>query len=441
MARTVACGRMPLFDATDRRLLRLAFPAFLTLAAEPLYLLVDTAIVGHIGSAPLAGLAIAGSVLSALSWLMAFLAMGVTTQVAQRRGAGDGAGARDAVNQALGVAFGMGVAVAAFAQLAPTIARWSGSASDAWHEATIYLRVAAFGLPAIALSLLAIGWFRGNEQLRVPVRVAIAANVANVVLEMIFVWVFDWGIAGSAAATVMVQWLAVVAYWVPLRRIIVFRRPSRATVRSLFTVGAALIVRTGSIVATIASATWLASRHGEKSLAAHQIGAQMFLLLALIVDSLAISSQSVFAFELGRGRLADLRPVLRRLIRLGVLAGLMLALLLAAVSPWLGRLFSGDAAVVERSVGVLAWLAVLQLSGAVVFVLDGVLMGADLFRQLAVGAVTAAAAFWFANLAQATDVPVLSGLNGVWVALNVWMIVRLAGNSWLTRRYLLRSAG
>lgn len=428
---------MEFLDATDRRLLRLAGPAFLTLSAEPLYLLVDTAIVGHIGTSSLGGLAIAGTILSTLSWLIGFLATGVTTQVGQRRGAGDDEGARHAVRQGVLVAVALGLLAAFIAGFAARpLARAIGGRGVVLHEAVTYLQVSALGLPAIAVALLALGWYRGTENLAVPVRVVIVANIANVAFEMVFVWVFKWGIAGSAAATVIVQWCAAGIYVASLRGILRLERPRASSVRALMRIGGAMIVRTSMMVSTLMASTWLASRSGDTSLGAHQIGVQTYFFFALMIDSLAIAAQSIFAGQMAKQSAGQLWSVTRRLVRLGLFTGAILAGLLAVASPWMGRLFSNDADVIARSRGVLLWCALMQLTGAVVFVLDGVLMGADLFSRLAVGAVASAAAFWAMAGLQDKGPSVLGGLTGVWVALNLWMLVRLCGNGLIAWRNL-----
>ncbi len=446
--------------------MKLAWPAFLTLSAEPIYILVDNAIVGHISTPALGGLAIAGTILSTISWLIAFLASGVTTQVAQRKGAGDTDGAREAVSQGLNLALLLGLIAALIIAIgAPQLAALVGGKNLVLTAAITYLRVAALGLPAIAVTFAALGWFRGIEDLRLPVRVVIGANIFNVLLEMLFVWVFKWGIGGSAWATVLVQYFAVAVYLGSMRKVIKPQRPQREALRALGRIGGAMLVRTGLMVSTITSSTWLASRLGDTSLGAHQIGFQIYFFFALMVDALAVSSQSVFAsqmgsrsglpvgrepaggarsaaelgpatFELGSGQPGELWPVTRRLMRLGLLAGLFLASVLAAGSTVLGRFFSSDPAVLKLSVGVLLWCALMQITGAVVFVLDGVLMGADLFAKLAFGAMASAVAFWILAALQVRTPPLFGGLNGVWMALNVWMAVRLVGNVSIAAHYL-----
>jgi putative MATE family efflux protein len=374
--------------------------------------------------------------LSTLSWLIGFLATGVTTQVGQRRGAGDDEGARNAVAQGVFVALALGVLAALIAGgPTRTLARAVGGKGAVLDAATTYLRISSVGLPAIALMLLALGWYRGTENLRIPVRVVIAANIANVLLEMLFVWVFRWGIAGSAWATVIVQWLSVLVYFLFLRGVFSWQRPRRADLRALMEIGGAMLVRTSMMVSTLMASTWLASRDGDTSLGAHQIGVQTYFFFALMIDALAIAAQSIFAGQMGRSK-GELWAVTRRLVRLGLIAGIVLGLMLAVAAPWLGRIFSGDGDVVARSRGVLLWCALMQITGAIVFVLDGVLMGADLFWRLAVGAIASAVAFWLFALLHAKGPSAFSGLTGVWLALNAWMAVRMVGNGWIAWRNL-----
>ena len=359
--------------------------------------------------------------------------------MAQRLGAGDEAGARGAVSQGLVVAVALGALTASVAGFgARAVASLVGGRGAVLDSAVTYLRIAALGLPAIALALLATGWYRGIENLRLPVRLAIGTNLANVALEMLFVWVFHWGIAGSAAGTVLVQWVAVLVYVAALRGVIRIQRPQAANLQALMRIGVAMVIRTALMVSTLSGSTWLASRIGDNALGAHQIGVQIFLLLALMIDALAVSSQSVFASRLGAATAgsSELWGVTRRLIRLGVIVGIGLGVVIALLSPVLGHAFSGDPSVVSRSIPVLLLVGVVQVSGAVVFVLDGVLMGADLFPWLAGGAAIAAVCFWAMAGFQRTSIPVISGLSGVWIAVNVWMVARLIGNVTIARRFL-----
>jgi putative MATE family efflux protein len=406
---------------------------FFTLIAEPLYILVDTAIVGRISTDALGGLALAGSVLVSVTWLFGFLATGVTTQVGQRLGAGDRVGAQTAVAQGAWLATGLSlIAVLVLVVFGPWILRLLGGTGAVLINATTYLRISSLGVPAILLTFLALGWLRGSSNMRTPLIVAAAANALNVVLELVLVFGFDFGIAGSAWGTVMVQWLSVL--WL-LRVVLRDVRPQRLhgrELRGLVTIGGAMLLRTGSMIATITYATSAAARGGREVLGGHQIAIQTFSFLAFAIDALAISTQTVFAEELGRSTsqanqgIAHLRSLTIRLVRLGGIAGCTLGLILAASSPWLPRLFSPDPSVQHTALIALLLLAVMQLTGAVVFTLDGVLMGANLFGRLA--AVAASSGIAFALTLALTEAGPGSRIAHIWIALNVWMLARLTGN-------------
>jgi putative MATE family efflux protein len=416
--------------------LKLAVPAFFTLIAEPLYVLVDTAIVGRISTDALGGLALAGGVLIAVTWMCGFLATGVTTQVAQRLGAGDRAGAASAVAQGAWLAaFLSVVAVAVIEAGGRSMLQALGGRGAVLDAAAVYLRISALGLPAILFTLLALGWFRGSTDMRTPLVVAVSAAIGNVVLEVIFVYGFDLGIAGSAWGTVIVQWCAVVVLGRVVLRDVRPERLHLAALRGLLAIGGAMLVRTGSMVATLVGATSVATRAGTQTLAAHQIAAQTFTFLALAIDALAISTQSVFATELGRGDVTTLEPMTRRLVRLGALSGVVIGCSLGVVAYWLPAVFTPDGDVQHLARIALALLAVMQLTGAIVFTLDGVLMGAGRFTELALAAVIAGAGF--AGVVAFGDVLPGPRIATIWIALNTWMLLRMVGNGSVARRYLV----
>jgi putative MATE family efflux protein len=398
------------------------------------YILVDTAIVGRISTDALGGLALAGSVLVSISWLFGFLATGVTTQVGQRLGAGDRTGAESAVAQGAWLAAGLSLtSMAILLVLGPMILRLLGGTGDVLTNATTYLRISAFGVPAILFTFLALGWFRGTSNMRTPLIVAVTANVLNVVLEILLVFVFDLGIAGSAWGTVIVQWLSIVWLGAIVLRDVRPARLRRRELSGLVVIGGAMLLRTGSMIATMMYATSAATRGGKEVLGGHQIAIQTFSFLAFAIDALAISTQTVFAEELGRSEIARLRPLALRLVRLGAFAGLVLGIGLASVSMWLPKVFSPDGLVQNNARIALLLLAVMQVTGAVVFTLDGVLMGANLFGRLALVAVIAALAF--ALVLFVSGVFPGSRIVQIWVGLNAWMLARLIGNSWVARSH------
>ena len=287
----------------DREIFALALPALGALAAEPTYVLVDTAIVGHLGTPQLAALAIAATLLSTAVTLFNFLTYGTTARVARLHGAGEVAGAGRLGAQALwlSLALGFGLLVLILILAVPAVALMGGEGETA-RMAVTYLRISALGVPFAMISLAGQGFLRGVGNLKTPLVILVVANAANAVLEVLFVYGFGWGLAGSAWGTVIAQvgmGLAFV-YWL-LGAPADSRRPSWRTMRPLLRVGGDIAVRTGALLLSFMLASAVAARMGEASLAAHQIAFGLFVFLALVLDAVAIAGQILVGRMLGAG--------------------------------------------------------------------------------------------------------------------------------------------
>jgi putative MATE family efflux protein len=426
----------------DREILRLAIPALGALAAEPLYLLADTAIVGHIGTQQLAALALAASVLGAVVTICNFLTYGTTAQVARLHGAGEEARAGEVAAQSLWLALGIGavltVAVVALADPLMTLVGGSGHVADL---AARYLRISAFGLPAALVALAAQGYLRGVGDLRSPLVVVVVANAANVVLELLFVYGFGWGLDGSAAGTVVAQLGMGIAFALALLRAPArSRRPNPALLRRLARMGSHIVVRTGSLLLAFVIAGAVLARVGADSLGAHQIAFQVFIFLALVLDAIAIAGQVLVGRMLGAGDAAGALAAARRMCGWSVAAGCVMALGLLALRDVLPHAFTSDPAVLERAHALWPLFALMQPVGALVFALDGILLGAGDTRYLAW-------AMAFSALGVFVPIALLSvhfdwGVTGVWWGLNALMVARLAtiGPRFLGRRWLVTGA-
>ena len=306
-------------NRTDRRIIALAIPALGSLAVEPLYVLVDTAIVGRLGTAQLGGLAIAATVLGLVAAGCNFLTYGTTERVARRLGAGRPADAADVAVQTMWLSTLVGLVIAPCLFLAaPLLARLLGASGDVFDFGVTYLRITAVGVPFVVFALGAQGVQRGAADYRTPLVILFASNLVNAVLEVVFVFGFDWGVPGSAWSTVIGQVGAGVAFAVVVRRHLRparHRRPSLAGMVPLLSAGRYLLLRVGSMLAVTSGATAIAARIDAPTLAAHQIAASLLLFLALVLDALAIPAQTLVAEELGQGSLtcggravAPLRP-------------------------------------------------------------------------------------------------------------------------------------
>ncbi len=413
----------------DREIFRLAIPAFGALVAEPLYVLVDTAIVGHLGTPQLAGLALAGQLLLSVYALFIFLAYGTTAAVARLLGAGRAADAAQwgvqALLMALIAGIGSGALLYGFSDPLLTLL---GGEGEVLTQARIYLHISLAGLPALLIMLAGVGYLRGGLDMARPLKVAALTAVGNLVLEVILVYGLGFGIGASALSTVIAQWVGAALYvrWVlqVARPHTSSMRPDPAVLRRLLGTGGSLLVRTAALQGAFVVATAVAARTGVADLAAHQINAQLFGFSALGLDALAIAAQGMIGMMLGAGDGAGARGVSRRVTWWGLVAGLAAALVAVALRPVLPQLFSPDPAVVTLAGFLMLHLALMLPINGVVFALDGVLIGAGDLRYLARAMIAAAAVF--VPLAVAVRISG-AGIGWLWGALVVFMVARLAG--------------
>jgi len=414
------------FRADDREMLRLAVPAFAALVSEPLFLLADTAVVGHLGTTPLAALAVAATVVQTLVGLCVFLAYGTTASVGRRLGAGDLRGAlTDGVAGswlALSIGATLALALGATAGQLPGL---FGVPRDVAEEAGIYLLVAAPGIPAMLVVLATTGVLRGLQDTRTPLLVLVAANLANIALNIVLVYGLGLGLAGSALGTTLAQVGAAAALVAVVvraaRRHGAALRPAPGEVRQAARLGVPLFVRTLTLRLVLLVATVLASTMPAASLAAQQIAMTVVTALAFGLDAIAIAAQAIVGRRLGGGQVAETRRTTRRMLGWGLVTGTAAGLVLLAASPWLAWAFTSDPSVRAASVGALAVVALVQPISGVVFVLDGVLIGAGDGRYLAwAGLLTLAVYVPCALAVLATG----AGLGWLWAAYGAWMLAR-----------------
>ncbi|QIK67955.1 MATE family efflux transporter [Nocardioides sp. HDW12B] len=433
--------------AVDRQILALAVPAFLALVAEPLFLLADSAVVGHLGTTELAGLGIASVVLRLAVGLCVFLAYATTAAVARELGAGQPRRALQQGVDGLWLALGIGVVLSTVGVLttAPLVDLF-GTDAEVAAAATTYLRISWLGLTPMLLLLAATGVLRGMADTRTPLVVAVAANLLNIVLNVVLVYGFDLGIGGSAAGTVIAQGAAGAYLAGAVLRAAAAQgatwHPDLPGVRRSARAGSPLLVRTLNLHACLLTMTWGAAALGTVATAAHQLAFTLWTFLAYALDALAIAAQTLTGTALGAGDLDRTRSLTRRMIRLGLGFGVLTGVVLALGAPVLGGLFVDDPAVVDALAPALLVAAVAQPLAGVVFVLDGILIGAGDGPYLAKAGTLVTVAFVPCALVVASvtdDLGATAGLVWLWVAFCVVfmggraavLLRRARGNAWM----------
>ncbi|WP_217221867.1 MATE family efflux transporter [Streptomyces anulatus] len=419
----------------DREIIALAVPAFGALVAEPLFVMVDSAVVGHLGTPQLAGLGIAAALLMTAVSIFVFLAYATTAAVARRVGAGDLPAAIRQGMDGIWLALLLGAAVVALTvPTAPWLVDVFGASDTAAPYATTYLRISLLGIPAMLVVLAATGVLRGLQDTRTPLYVAIGGFTVNAALNVTLVYGAGLGIAGSAWGTVIAQVGMAAAYLVVVirgaRRHGASLRPDAAGIRASAQAGVPLLIRTLSLRAVLMIATAVAARLGDVDIAAHQIILSLWSLTAFALDAIAIAGQAIIGRYLGANDEKGAREACRRMVEWGLGCGIVLGILIVLARPLFIPLFTSDPSVKDTLLPALLVVAVSQPIAGVVFVLDGVLMGAGDGRYLAWAMLVTLAVF----APVALLVPSLGGgLTALWWAMTLMMAVRLV-TLWLRTR-------
>ena len=428
-------------QAGPREILALAVPAFLALVAEPLFLMVDAAVVGRLGVVPLAGLGTASSVLLTATGVFVFLAYGTTSVVARQVGAGSTRGAIEVGTGGIWLAAGLGVlAGAVMGVFAPQLAGVFGSSPEALDEAVTYLRISALGVPAMLLVLAATGILRGLQDTRTPLVAAVLGFGGNAVLSIVLVLGVGLGISGAAWGTVIAQWgmalglLAVVAW--QGHRVHASLRPHVRRVIDAALDGAPLLVRTLALRAIILLTVAAAADFGDVPLAAYQVTTTVWSLLVFALDALAIAGQALTGASLGSGDAKGARAATALMVRWGVWGGVGLAVVVLALHRVLPVLFTEDPEVRASIAAGLVVVALAQPLSGYVFVVDGVLIGAGDGRWLA-GSMILVLLAYLPIIAAARVLGAGHGdpwaVAALWAAFSGFMVVRGAFMWWRVR--------
>jgi MATE family multidrug resistance protein len=418
----------------DREIVRLALPAMAALAADPLLSLVDTALVGRLGTVPLAALGVSVALFTLAFFGFNFLTYGTTAEVARLRGAGRPAAASLHALQALWLAVVLGAATTlVLVVAAPLLLGVMGASGDVADAGLVYLRIRALASIPVLVVLVGHGAFRGCKDMRTPLWITAAVNGANAVLSWVLIYPVGLGIAGAAWGTLLAQTAGAATFLVLGRRR--FAPPSLrvepVVMRRIAGISRDLFLRTAALLSGLLISTAVATRMGTVTVAAHQIARELWTMSAFVLDGFAIAGQAMIGTALGAGRSTEARAMAWRLLGWGTGFGFLVGIAYLALTGVLPRVFTTDAEVLAAVGAVWVIVAVLQPIGGVAFVLDGVLMGAGDFRFL----------WWSTTLASLGGLaPVCLialwagwGLTGIWAGMSVLIVVRAILTVWRLR--------
>jgi putative MATE family efflux protein len=418
----------------DREIVGLALPAMAALAADPLLSLVDTALVGRLGAVPLAALGVSVAVFTLAFFGFNFLTYGTTAEVARLRGAGRPDAASTYALQALWLAVALGVVTTVVLEAtAPLLLAVMGAAGDVADAGLVYLRIRGLASVPVLVVLVGHGAFRGCKDMRTPLWIAAVVNGINAVLSWVLIYPAGLGIAGAAWGTLFAQTVGAVAFLILGRRRFAPAsfRVEPAAMRRIAGISRDLFLRTAALLTGLLISTAVATRMGTVTVAAHQVARELWTMLALVQDGFAIAGQAMIGTALGAGRADEARDMAWRLLRWGTGFGFVVGIGYLALAGPLPRVFTTDAAVLAALGAVWAVVAALQPLGGVVFVLDGILMGAGDFRFL----------LWSTALASLGGLGVVClvalrlgwGLPGVWAGMSLMMVIRAVLTVWRLR--------
>jgi putative MATE family efflux protein len=412
-----------------RTILRLAGPALPVLAAEPLYLLVDTAVVGRLGAVPLAGLAVAGVVFAQVTTQLNFLSYGTTARAARLHGAGRRADAVGEGVQATWLALAVGLLVLGLGQLfAGPVSRLLGDSPAIATAAESWLRIALCGAPLVLVTLAGNGWMRGVQNTRAPLVFVLAGNgLSALACPLLVHGVGGWagmGLVGSATANVTGQSLGAALFLGALARAGAGSvRPRFAVLRAQIAFGRDLLARSLAFQACFLSAAAVATRFGAEDAAAHQVVLQLWNFMAMVLDAVAIAAQSLVGAALGAGGAARARGLAGQVTRYGLVLGIGFGVVFAALVGVVPPLFTPDATVLAAMVVPWWFFVALQPIAGVVFAIDGVLLGAGDAGYLRTITLLAAVLGFLPLIWAALAFG--WGLAGIWSGLAGFMLVRL----------------
>ena len=420
---------------THRRIFRIAAPIVLSNATVPILGAVDTGVVGQMGlAAPIGAVGVGAIILSTLYWTFGFLRMGTTGLVAQARGAGDAAEAGALLMRGLMIGAAGG---ALFILSQVLLFRGAFALAPASDEvetlARAYMSIRIQGAPATIALYAVTGWLIAQERTTGVLILQLWMNGLNIILDVVFVLGFGWGVEGVALATLVAEWTGLALglwlcraafagrQWRNLGRVF---DPSR--LRRMLAVNTDLMIRSVLLTLSFAAFLFLGAGLGDVTLAANQVLLQFLQITAFALDGFAFAAEALVGAAVGAGARGRLRRVAVMTAQWAAGAALALGVLFFALGPVLIDLMSTAPEVRLTARAYLFWAALAPAIGAAAWMLDGIYIGATWTREMRRMMVLSVVVYAGAT---AVLLPVF-GNHGLWGALMVLNAARGVTLGW-----------
>lgn len=393
----------------DRDILRLAVPSIVSNITVPLLGLVDLAIVGHLGSERyIAAISVGSMIFNLIYWLMGFLRMGTSGMTSQALGRGD----YGAVRRLLARSTLIALFIATALLLLQVPVGWVAlelihPSAQVWPLARTYFDIVIWGAPAM-LGLYSLnGWFVGMQTTKMPMLIAVFQNVVNVAASLSFVYGLGMKIEGVAAGTLVAQWSGLLLGLVLMGRRLKTLPAGSAGAdagdvlswRKFFRVNRDIFLRTLCLVSVNLCFTSAGARQGDMVLAVNTLLLTFYTLLSYVMDGFAFAGEALAGKAYGAGDRAQLRLLVRRLLRhWGGLMGVLFMLTYIFLGrPFLGVL-TDNGEVIAAAGDYLFWVWLIPVAGIAAFIYDGVFIGMTATRGMLLSAATSTAAFFLVLL-------------------------------------------
>ncbi len=422
------------FNSLNRSILALTIPSIIANITTPLLGLVDTAIVGHMGSAMfIAAIALGGSVFNMLYWCFGFLRAGTSGITAQAYGAGNSEACALSLMRGLLVAAILGIVMIAISSpVANIVLRFMGADATTFTLGRQYVLIAVWGAPAVLSTYALSGWFLGIQDTKAPMTISIAVNVINIALSLTFVYVLHWGVSGLAAGTMIAQWGGVaIGILLCIRKYRRHKLGERSRVRfrtiiewsglrRFFCVNTDIFIRTLCLVAVTLWFTRMGAVQGTMILAVNALLMQLFMLLSYVMDGFAFAGEAIVGKSIGANDMQQVKRCVSYLLRWGTAVAALFTAVYALFGESIVGMLSSETQVVAASNEYLWWAVALPFAGFGAFTWDGIYIGATMTRRMLIAMVASILVFFITlTLTYHT-----MGNHGLWLSFVLYLVSR-----------------